>query len=91
MEINIAQIRERSISRGWTDFVVFEVPSGQYSDIELYDLLLELTGKAQASGIRVDRSALTYSDSEVKYYGDRSLVNYLSRMGIPQWTNQMTV
>jgi hypothetical protein len=90
MQINLAHIREKSISGSWIDFVVFNAKS----DINSNNILLsQLTIKARAAGLKVDQAALAFKQNgRIKFYGDSHLVNYLSRLGgVPQWTHKIDV
>ncbi|MES9868041.1 MAG: hypothetical protein ABW157_22185 [Candidatus Thiodiazotropha sp. LLP2] len=86
MKINLAHLRERSASGGWINFAVFDAKSNSDND----SLLYKLTAKARASGLKVDQSALAYNQSgRVRFYGDRNIVGYLSRVGVPHWTHKI--
>ncbi|MHB1329780.1 MAG: hypothetical protein ACYC2K_16400, partial [Gemmatimonadales bacterium] len=54
------------------------------------DVLQSLTMRARASGLRVDQSALAYSENgRVKFHGSKPLVEYLARNGVPRWTHEI--
>jgi len=90
MKINMAHIRENSTSGGWINFAVFDARSNSGSDSDNATLLAQLTGRARASGLKVDQSALAYSHGgHVRFYGTKNLVDYLSRSGLPSWTHQI--
>ena len=87
MKINLAHLRERSTSGGWINFAVFDAKpiSGDSGNATL---LAQLTARARASGLKVDQSALAYSQNgRIRFYGTKTLVDYLSRSGIPGWTH----
>jgi hypothetical protein len=87
MKINLAHLRERSTSGGWINFVVFDAKSSS-GDSGNPTLLAQLTARARASGLRVDQSALAYSQhGRIRFYGTKTLVDYLSRSGVPGWTH----
>lgn len=90
MKINFAHIREQSISGGWIDFAVFEARASSNTDSANAKALAQLTAKARMSGLKVDQSALVYSEGgHIKFYGTRNLIEYLSRAGLPSWTHSM--
>lgn len=91
MKINLAHLRHSSTSAGDINFAVFEARS-TVGTRGLADVLSTLTSKARMSGLRVDQSALAYIENgRVKFFGDRSLVAFLSRNWIPQWTHSIDV
>jgi len=90
MKINLAHLRERSTSGEWIDFAVFDAQSNSGTNSDNDTLLHQLTIKARASGLKIDQSALAYSQNgRVRFYGDKNLVDYLSRSGVPRWTHQI--
>ncbi len=92
MQIKFAHLRERAAAGGWVDFAVFDARSSSGSSAANATLLARLTAKARASGLKVDQSALAFSESgRVRFYGTRTLVQYLSHMGVPRWTHSMDV
>lgn len=92
MRINFAHLRERSTSGGWIDFAVFEARSTSASDAANDEVLASLTAKARIAGYKIDQSALAFSESgRTKFYGTKSLVEHLSRVGVPHWTHVMDV
>ena len=85
MKVNLAHIRERSTSGSWINFVVFDAKSTTNNNSQL---LSQLTSKAIASGLKVDKSALAYSKhGRLEFYGTKDLVQYLSKSGLPSWTH----
>lgn len=90
MRISFAHLRERAQNGGWVDFAVFDArsSSGSHSDNAL--LLSHLTTQARASSLKIDQSALAFlSGGRVMFYGHPSLVEFLSKSGLPSWTHQM--
>lgn len=88
MKINVAHLRERSTSGGWINFAVFDARSSSGSSTDNANLLSQLAAKARMSGLQVDQSALAYSQGgQIRFYGDKNLVNYLSQNFVPQWTH----
>lgn len=92
MKINLAHLRERSTSGGWINFAVFDARSTSGSAGDNADLLAQLTAAARASGLKVDQSALAFSQNgRVQFYGDKPLVKYLANAGVPRWTHTVDV
>lgn len=91
MKINLAHLREHSTSGGWINFAVFDAKSSS-GDSGNATLLAQLTAKARVSGLKVDQSALAYSDNgQIRFYGTKTLVDYLARSGVPNWTHTIDV
>lgn len=92
MKISLAHLRERAVSGGWVNFVVFGAKATSGGDQGNGELLSQLTSKARATGLSVDQSALAYKEGgRIRYYGTPTLVNYLSKMGIPRWTHEIDI
>lgn len=92
MRVNFAHLRERSTAGGWISFAVFDARSTSGSDSDNADLLHQLTNRARASGLKVDQSALAFTElGRVKFFGSKNLVEYLSEAGLPRWTHSMDV
>lgn len=90
MKINVAHLRERSTSGGWIDFAVFDARSRSGNNSDNSELLAQLTAQARVAGLKIDQSALAYSQNgRIKFYGSKNLVDYLSRKGIPHWTHEI--
>lgn len=90
MKINLAHIRKSSTSGGWIDFAVFDAKSTSGIESANVNLLAQLTAKARASGLKVDQSALAYSQNgRIQFYGTKNLVEHLSKSGLPQWTHKI--
>jgi hypothetical protein len=89
MKIKMAHLRERSKTGGWINFAVFAAkPTGGGND----GLLARLTLAARANGLKVDQSALAFkAGGRTKFYGDKNLVDYLSKNGIWRWTHSLTI
>ncbi|NOT15293.1 MAG: hypothetical protein HOP21_06880 [Methylotenera sp.] len=91
MKINLAHLRERSTSGGWINFAVFDAKSIS-GDSGNSTLLAQLTAKARVSGLKVDQSALAYNyNGQIRFYGTKTLVDYLARSGVPGWTHTIDV
>lgn len=92
MRIQMAHLRERAVSGGWINFAVFDARSTSGTESGNATLLASLTMKARASGLRVDQSALAFSEAgRIRFYGTPPLVQYLARMGVPRWTHSIDV
>lgn len=90
MNINMAHLRERSTSGSWINFAVFDAKSNSGGKLENAQLLSSLRMKAQATGLKIDQSALAYRENgRINFYGSKNLVDYLSRCGLPRWTHKI--
>jgi len=88
-KINLAHLRERSTTGGWINFVVFDAKSTTNNNDQL---LYQLTAKARAAGLKIDQSALAYTkNGHIEFYGTKNLVQYLSKLGLPQWTHTIDI
>jgi hypothetical protein len=88
-KINLAHLRERSTTGGWINFVVFDAKSTTNNNDQL---LSQLTAKARTAGLKIDQSALAYrKNGHVEFYGNKNLVQYLSKLGLPQWTHTIDI
>ena len=87
MKIKVAHLRTQGI-----DFAVFDADARSKSNRDRANLLAELTYKAQNNGLKIDKSALAYSDcGRLSFYGTEDLVNYLSKNSITKWTHTIEV
>lgn len=92
MRINFAHLRERSTTGGDINFIVFEANATSGTDSGRSEVLHDLTMRARRQGLRVDQSALAYSEhGRIRFYGSRNLVDYLAKRGVPRWTHSMDV
>lgn len=92
MQINFAHLRERSTSGGDINFAVFDANSTSGGDSGKSQVLADLTRRARASGLRVDQSALAFSEhGRIKFFGDTNLVKYLANGWRVHWTHTLTV
>lgn len=92
MKVKMAHIREKSTSGGFIDFAVFDVRARSGSNSDNSVLLSQLTSKARASGLKIDQSALAFMQTgQIKFYGSKNLVDYLSKNGVPHWTHKIDV
>lgn len=67
---------------------VFAANGRSNTDASRAEALAQLTARARASGLRVDKSALAYRlGSRLHFYGTPDLVRYLSQSGVPRWTH----
>ena len=87
MKFNFAHVRERSTSGGLIDFAVFDARSTSGSDADNAQVLADLTARARLAGRKIDQSALAFTQNgRLMFYGTKTLVDYLSKRGLPQWT-----
>lgn len=92
MRIGFAHLRERAQNGGWIDFAVFDARSSSGSHSDNAILLSHLTAQARANSLKIDQSALAFSSGgKVMFYGTPSLVEFLSKSGLPSWTHQIDV
>lgn len=86
MQIDMAHIREQGI-----DFAVFGADAPSRTNADRDHLLTDLTRKARASGLKVDKAALAYSRGRrIEFYGTPDLVRFLSTSGLPSWTHRIS-
>lgn len=90
MQIDLAHLRERSTTGHPIDFAVFGARSNSGSQADNDRLLAQLTARARASGLKVDQAALAYDQNgRTRFFGDKNLVEYLARQGLPRWTHKI--
>lgn len=88
MRVNFAHVRHPSAAGGYIDFAVFDARSTNGTEAGNAEVLRNLTLRARANGLKIDQSALTFSEGgRVRFYGDGHLVEHLSRSGVPHWTH----
>jgi hypothetical protein len=88
VRINFAHLRERSTTGNPIDFAVFAARATSGTQQGKANVLAELTLKARNAGYKVDQSALAFEENGRNcFYGDKPLVEYLSRCGVPRWTH----
>jgi hypothetical protein len=90
MQINLAHLKEKSTSGGWLSVAIFDAKSNSGNNSAL---LYQLVEKARAAGLKVDKAALAFrQNGRTQFYGDKNLVNVLSRRGgVSQWTHKIDV
>jgi hypothetical protein len=92
MKFNFAHIRHPSTSGGSIDFAVFEARSTTGSASDNSQVLANLTSKAREGGRKIDQSALAFNEhGRLKFYGTKTLVDYLAKHGLPQWTHSISL
>lgn len=92
MKVGLAYIRGRSTTRGFIDFAVFDTDADSKIDSDRSALLVDLTDRARAAGLSIEKSALAYRENgRLTFYGTPDLVEYLSHKGVPQWTHYLSV
>ena len=90
MQINMAHLRERSTTGSWIDFAVFDAKSTSGTNSANQALLEQLTASARFAGLKIDQAALAYRQgSQMRFFGSKHLVDYLSRRGVPRWTHKI--
>ena len=92
MQINFAHLRAPATNGGDINFAVFDARANSNTDAARSSVLDSLTMSARSSGLRVDQSALAYTENgRNKFFGDKNLVEHLSRNGVPRWTHKLSV
>ena len=92
MQINFAHLRQPAVSGGWVNFAVFAARSSSNTSSANDVLLDQLTARARANRLRIDQSALAYSEGgRIRFYGSKHLVEFLSRSGLPTSTHTLNV
>jgi hypothetical protein len=85
MTIKFAHLREGNIS-----FAVFDADARSGRDADRSELLAELTARARASSLRIDKAALAYRKGRgVEYFGTPDLVKYLATRAVTRWTHRI--
>ena len=88
MKIQMAHLRDQGI-----DFAVFAADAPSRTNTAREELLWDLSRRARASGLAVDKAALAFRDGgRQRFYGTPDLVRYLASMGgISRWTHTLDV
>ena len=87
MVINLAHLRTQNI-----DFAVFEADARTRTNYDRTKLLEQLTNRARASGLRIQKSALAFEeDGELRFFGTPDLVEYLVNNPYFEWTHYITI
>jgi hypothetical protein len=90
VKVNLAHLRERAAAGGWINFAVFEARSASGGDADNARLLTQMTARARASRLQVDQAALAFMASgQLRFFGSKPLVEFLSNAGLPAWTHQL--
>jgi hypothetical protein len=83
----MAHLRHQGI-----DFAVFDADATSHSRASRQQVLSQLVATARRNGLKVDKAALAYeSGGGVEFFGTRDLVDFLSSMGVPNWTHTLTI
>lgn len=83
----MAHLREQGIN-----FVVFDADARSRTKAGRSRLLRELTFAAKQQGLRVEKSALAFSEhGQPTFFGTPDLVRFLKNCGVPRWTHQLSV
>ena len=90
MRVNLAHVQHPAQAGGSINFAVFDARSSSGTRTDNATLLAQLTMRVRANRLRVDQSVLTYmQDGRLQFFGDKPLVEFLSRNGLPRWTNHL--
>jgi L-amino acid N-acyltransferase YncA len=89
--IELAHIRERTVNGYYIDFAVFNANAANHTDTGRSRLLSELAMRARNAGLKVDAAALAYEENgEIRFYGSKNVVNWLSESGVPFWNKTLS-
>lgn len=92
MQVHVAHIRERAKSGGWLSCCVFDARSTSGSSTDNSHLLARLTVAAKSANLRVDHAALAFVKAgQLQFFGSPSLVQVLSKRGLPSWTHTLSI
>lgn len=87
MQIEMAHLRTQGI-----DFAVFDADATDRTQQGRNQLLAQLVAQARASGLKVDKAALAFSEfGRVTYFGTPDLVRFLANGWAPRWTHTLSV
>lgn len=87
MKIRMAHLRDQGI-----DFAVFAADAPSRLDSDRDRLLADLTRRAKAAGLQIDKSALTFTQhGRTRYFGTPDLVRYLAGRGVGRWTHTLDI
>lgn len=85
--IRMAHLQDQGIN-----FAVFDANAADNTDATRAEILADLTTRARAEGLRVEKSALAYGHGRgLRFYGTPDLVRYLARIPGIRWTHTLTV
>ena len=88
MQINLAHMLERATDGTPINVAAFDARSNSGSQADNIRLLAQLAMKTRGAGLRVDQSALAFTESDrIKFFGTPTLVDHLARSGLPNWTH----
>lgn len=88
MKVRMAHLRKQGIN-----FAVFDADSRCHTKSGRAKVLADLTVRARASGLKVEKSALAYvSGGRPEFFGTPDLVRFLASLGgVPAWTHTLNV
>jgi hypothetical protein len=91
--INFAHINYPLQNGGSIDFIVFGANSHDGTDNNRAEVLGYLTHRARFDfRLKIDQSALVYEvEGQIGLFGDKPLVEFLYKQGLPVWTHYMDV
>ncbi len=87
VKINLAHVRIQGIN-----CAIFDANARVGTDSERARVLADLTARARLTGLRVEKSALAFSEAgSLRFYGTRDLVNYLAKQPFVRWTYTLDI
>lgn len=92
MQVQVAHIRERAQSGGHLSCCIFDACSYSGTSTDNSRLVARLTVAARSANLRVEHAALAFMNGcRLQFLGSPSLVQLLTRRGLPTWTHTLTV
>ena len=87
MQINVAHVNIQG-----QNCLICEANAKDHTDSTRSTLLAQLTAAARAQNLRVEKSALAFSEhGRLQFYGSRDLVGFLANNSLPRWTHKLTI
>ncbi|MDR6221292.1 hypothetical protein [Deinococcus soli (ex Cha et al. 2016)] len=87
MNFNIAHVNIQG-----QNCLICEANAQDGTDRSRSAVLARLVAAARAKNLRVDKSALAYTEyGRLKFYGTPDLVKFLANNGLPNWTHTLTL
>lgn len=92
MKIKFSHLRERSTMGRYVDFAVFDAKPNSNTPSNRNALLTQLKFAARRNNLKVDAAGLVYEEhGRLQVWGDRFVVDYVSKVGVPPPTHTLDV
>lgn len=86
----MSQVRFAHLQDQGINFAVFAVDAIDQTNAGRGRVLADLTSRVRRQGLRVDKSALAFTEfGRLTFYGTKDLVDYLSSGWTPHWTHTL--